>query len=202
MIRKKNNITGPAPTGTETHPRTIPHVLATHVPPPHTPTTHRPSHYHSSKQQRSCTYRPIHNGSTAVQQYAPQRYTCGTPGAAWDLHFLTILHLTGESASRHLPSTHHSPPTHPPTNPPPQQYNNSGAVRIDQSTTAAQQYDSMHHSGAPVGLQEPGAGWDLHFPTILHLPGESASRRPPSIQHPSPTHWPTHHHSSTTTVEQ
>ena len=214
-----------------------------------TPTTHPPPTDQPTttvvQQQWSSTYRPSHKGSTAVQQYAPQRYTFGMPGAGWDLHFLTILHVPGESANRHPPSTHypgpptdqptttavqqqrsstyrpihngstavrqlapqrytcgtagarvgfalpsdsppsggerepsptkHPPPTtHPPTNPPPQHYNSSGAVLTDQSTTAAQQYGSSHHSDTPVGT--PGAGWDLHFLTILYLPGESASR--------------------------
>ena len=42
------------------------------------------------QQQCSSTSRPIHNGST--QLYAA--------GAGWDFHFLTILHLPGESAIR------------------------------------------------------------------------------------------------------
>ena len=36
------------------------------------------------------------------------------------------------------PTKHPPPTTHPPTNPPPRQYNSSGAVRTDQSTTPAQ----------------------------------------------------------------
>ena len=103
----------------------------------------------------------------------------------------------------HVLPTHvqpHHPPTthHPPTKPLPQQYNSSGAVRSDQSTTAAQQYGSTHHSIGTSGE----AGWDFHFLTILHLPGQSASRHPPSTHHPPPTHRPTHHHSSSTAVEQ
>ena len=64
----------------------------THHPPTDQPTT-------AVQQQWNSTYRPMHNGSTAVRQYAPQRYTCGTPEAGWDLQFLTILHLPGDSTS-------------------------------------------------------------------------------------------------------
>ena len=111
------------------------HPPSTH----HSPRTHRPIHHHSSTTavEQDVPTNPQRQ-HTAVWHYAPQRYTCGKPGAGWDLHFLTILHLPGKSASRH-PSTHHPPPTtHPPTNPPPQQYNSSGAVHTDQSTMAAQ----------------------------------------------------------------
>ena len=70
-------------------------------------------------------------------------------------------------ASRYPPSTH-LPPTDQPTI---TVVNGSGAVRTDQSTTAAQQYAPQRYT-----CGTPGAGWDLHFLTILHLPGESASR--------------------------
>ena len=313
-VTYKNKIIGPSPTGAKNTPTNYTTRSITCIPTNHPPPTDQGTAT-AVQQQWSSTYRPIHNGSTAVRQSAPQRYTCGTPGAGWVLHFLTILHLPGESASRHPPSTHHPPPTHrpthhhsstttveqyvptnpqrrhsstavrttvghlwyarswvgfiytfllfstfrgraravthqaptthhpptdqptttavqqqwsstyrpihnggtqqyrnthhsgtpvahqelggipfsydsppsagerepsptkhppptthPPTNPPPQRYNSSGAVRTDQSTTAAQYIPQRYTCGTP------GAGWDLHFLTIFHLPGESASR--------------------------
>ena len=87
-----------------------------------TPTTHPSSTNQATttvvQQQWSSTYRPIYNGST--EQYGSTRHSGtpvvrGTPGAWWDLRFLTIFHLPGESASRRPPSTHHPPPTRRPT---------------------------------------------------------------------------------------
>ena len=123
---------------------------------------------------------------------------CDTPGrTGWDLYFLTILHLPGESASRHPPSTHHSPPTHPPTNPPLQQYNSSGAGRTDQSTTAAQQYGSTHHSGTPAIRQEELGGICnfLRF-SIFRGRARAVTYQAPTTHHP-PTDQPT-----TTAVQQ
>ena len=80
--------------------RAVTQAPTTH--PPTNPPTDQPTT--AVQQQWSSTYRPIHNGSTAVRQYAPQRYTCGTPGAGWNLHLVMILHLPGESASRHPPT--------------------------------------------------------------------------------------------------
>ena len=37
---------------------------------------------------------------TTAAPYAPQRSTCRTPGAEWNLYFLTILYLPRERASR------------------------------------------------------------------------------------------------------
>ena len=129
------------------------------------------------------------HGSTAERQHAPQRYTCDTPGSGWDLHFLTIFHLTYVEEREPSP-TKHPPATHHPN---------------DQATTTAvqQQWSSTYgpiHNGSTVlttavylwyvainSSGMPGeAGWNLHFSTILHLPGESASRpRERLFMHPA-----------------
>ena len=90
----------PATSWIASEPPPTKHPPSTHHPPPTHPPTDQ-STITAVQQQWSSTYRPIHNCSTAVRQYAPQRYTCGTPGPGWDFfHFLTIVHLPGESASR------------------------------------------------------------------------------------------------------
>ena len=134
-IKKK---TVPSPAGTKTHPRTIPHVLTTHVHPHHPSPTHRPTHYHSS--------------TTAVDQYVPtnpQRQHSNTAVRTTAVHlwyarswveFALSYDSPPSGGEREQSPTKHPPPTtHPPTNPIPQQCNSSGALRTDQSTTAAQQ---------------------------------------------------------------
>ena len=165
-IKKQNN-RGPCPTGTKTQPRTRPHVLPTHVHPHHhpPPTDQATINTTTVQQQWSSTYRPVHNGSTVCTTAVHLWYARSWVGFALSYDYPP----SGEE--REPPPTKHPPPTtHPPTTPPPQQYNSSGAVRTDQSTTAAQYAPQRYTCGTP------GAGWDLHFFTILHLPGESASR--------------------------
>ena len=146
----------------------MPHVLPTHVHPHHPPTTHRPSYYRRN--------------TTAVEQEVPsnpQRQHTSTAVRTTAVHlwyargwvgFICTSLRCSTFRGRARAVTHQAPTTHPPTNPPPQQYNSNGAVRTDQSTTTAQ-YGPQRYT-----RNTPGAGWDLHFLTILHLPGESASR--------------------------
>ena len=197
MIRVKkqmNKVISPGHENTPTkyttrsnHPR---------APPP--PTHHPPT-------------KPHHSSTTAVEQYVPtnpQRHHSSTAVRTTAVHLWYARSWVGFSCNslrfstfrgRARAVTHQHPPstTYPPTNPPPPQYNSSGVIRTDQFTAAAQQYGSTHHSGTPVVRQELG-GIYLHFVTVLHLAGKSASRYPPSTHHPPPTQGPTH----TTAVQQ
>ena len=113
-------------------------------------------------------------------------------------HDTTPINYTTRSTH---PSAHPPPTTYPPTNPLTQQYNSSGAVRTDQSTTAAHSSTAVRTTAVHLG-GTPGPGWNLHFRTILHVSWGIASRPPPSTPHPPPTHRPTHHSCSMTALEQ
>ena len=150
--------------------------------PHHPPITHRPSHYHSS--------------TTAVEQYVPtnlQRQHSSTTIRTTAVHLwytrswvgFALSYDSPPSGGEREPSPTKHPPltTHPPTNPSRQQYNGSGAVRIDQSTTAAQQHGSTHHSGTPVvRLELRGICTFLRFSTFRGraraVPGRGFSRPP------------------------
>ena len=127
----KNKITGPSPTGTETHPRTIPHVLPTHVHPHHPPTTHRPSHYNKCCSMYGSI--PVREENLVGSRVLRTRSLVKKHGGG---RFFTNPRHLGERTSRYPPSAHPPRPTHRPTN------HSSTAVRTDQSTTAAQQCNS------------------------------------------------------------
>ena len=159
----------------------MPHVLPTHVHPHHPPTTHRPSYYRRN--------------TTAVEQEVPsnpQRQHTSTAVRTTAVHlwyargwvgFICTSLRCSTFRGRARAVTHQAPTTHPPTNPSRQQYNGSGAVRIDQSTTAAQQHGSTHHSGTPVvRLELRGICTSLRFSTFRGraraVPGRGFSRPP------------------------
>ena len=65
------------------------------------PTTHPPTNASHSSTTKVKQYVPTNpqrqNSSTAAR--TKEGYNCNTPRAWWHLHFLTILHLPGDSAS-------------------------------------------------------------------------------------------------------
>ena len=185
MIRMKNKITGSSPTGTKTHTRSIPHVLPTHVRPHHSPTTHRPSHYHSS--------------TTTVGQYVPtnpqrQHSTTAINTTAVHLWYARRRSWVGFALSCDSPPsggerepspTKHPPPTtNPPTNPPPQKYNSSGAVRTDQSTTAARSNTAVRTTAVHLWYARRRS-W-VGFALSCDSPPSGGEREPSPTKHPPP----------------
>ena len=114
----------------------------------------------------------------------------------------TFLRLTTTFRVRARAVTHQAPATHHPPTDQPTTHSSTAAVEQYVSTNPQRQHSSTAVSTTADTCGTPRTGWDLHFLTILHFLGESASRHRPSTHQTPRTHRPTHHHSSTIAVEQ